>query len=465
MERIAYRRTLDRNRARFWFAALAVAAYLTGTPVKEASAGETSSEAEAAAELASEPADESPWKSIAQTWDNIQKQLNSRGIGFSIRYDGEFFSEISGGLRRGATYLGNLNLQLTVDAQRLAGWPGANVFLYGLGIHGGRPSGTFAGDAQGISNIEGPSKWVLEEAWIQQTLLDNRFSMLIGRYDLNSEFYRLQSANLFLNSSFGIGPEFAQSGQGGPSIFPNTSVGARFAIKPVEEIVLRSAILDGVPVDRAEGTRRVFVKKDGVLLVGEAAYLYRPVGPEQPRTRQFRIGRDCCGTYTGKLAAGAWYYSATFDDLTQVRANGQPARRGGNGGFYLLADQTVYQDTQEPDRHASLFGQFGMSAPRINRFAYYTGAGLTFSAPIPGRNQDEVGFAIAAAHNGSPFIRAQRNQGIPQQRSEVAFELTYLAQFGAHLAVQPDFQFVLNPNTNPRIKNALVFFLRFEISL
>ena len=64
---------------------------------------------------------------------------------------------------------------------------------------------------------------------------------LIGRYDLNSEFYRLQSASLFLNSSFGIGPEFSQSGLEGPSIFPNTSVGARFAIKPIEEIVLRTA--------------------------------------------------------------------------------------------------------------------------------------------------------------------------------------------------------------------------------
>jgi hypothetical protein len=49
------------------------------------------------------------------------------------------------------------------------------------------------------------------------------------------------SASLFLNSSFGIGPEFSQSGLEGPSIFPNTSVGARFAIKPIEEIVLRTA--------------------------------------------------------------------------------------------------------------------------------------------------------------------------------------------------------------------------------
>jgi hypothetical protein len=33
-----------------------------------------------------------------------------------------------------------------------------------------------------------------------------------------------------------------------------------------------------------------------------------------------------------------------------------------------------------------------------------------------------------------------------------------------HLAVQPDLQFVMNPNTDPRIKNAVAFILRFEVS-
>jgi porin len=117
------------------------------------------------------------------------------------------------------------------------------------------------------------------------------------------------------------------------------------------------------------------------------------------------------------------------------------------------------------DRQVTLFGQLGIGDPRVNRFAYYTGGGLTFSALIPGRNQDEFGIAVAAAHNGSPFIKAQRDQGMRERRSEVTLELTYLAQFGAHLAVQPDLQFVINPNTDPRIKNAVAFILRFELAL
>jgi porin len=405
-----------------------------------------------------------PWDPLTQKWDALQKQLDNRGIKLGIRYDGEIFTNPSGGLRQGATYLGNLNLQLNLDPQRLFGWPGATVFLYGLGIHGGQPS-SFVGDAQGVSNIEAPAKWTLEEAWIQQNLFDNRFSVLAGRYDLNSEFYRLQSAGLFLNSSFGIGPEFSQSGREGPSIFPNTSVGARFAIKPIKEIVFRMAVLDGVPVDRLNGTKDIFAKNDGVLVVAEGAYLRRPSSSEfTPRTRQFRIGRNSVRPYTGKVALGAWYYSAAFDDLTKVRPDGSAVRRHGSRGLYALADQTVYQDANYPERRMTLFGQFGIGDPRVNRFAYYTGGGLTVSALIAGRKQDEIGFAIAGAHNGTQFMEAQRNQGMRVRRSETAFELTYLAQFGSHLAVQPDIQFVINPGTDPRIKNAVAFILQFELA-
>ena len=438
-----YRAHHARRRRRLWFVVAVLAAHLLADPREQAHA---------------QVGPPSQYDS-----DSLQKRLAKRGIRLGIRYDGEGFSNLSGGQRRGATYLGNVNLELTLDAQRLIGWSGLTVFLYGLGIHGGHPS-TLAGDAQGVSNIEGPTKWALEEVWIQQDLFGNKFSALIGRYDLNSEFYRLRSAGLFLNSSFGVGPEFSQSGQAGPSIFPNTSVGARFVVKPVKEIVLRTAVLDGVPVDRPNGARRIFAKGDGLLVAGEAAYLYRPVTSEQPRTRQFRIGRNCCGPYTGKVALGGWYYTATFDDLAEIGPGGYPVRHRGSGGIYLLADQAVYQDSDHPERRLTLFGEIGIGDPRVNRFAYYTGGGLTVSALIPGRTQDELGVAIAGARNGSQFIDAKRDDGMRERRSEVTLELTYLAQFASHVAVQPDLQLVMNPNTDPGAKNAVAFILRFELS-
>jgi porin len=160
-------------------------------------------------------------------------------------YNGAAFANLGGGVRSGGTYTSNLNLQLNVDATALFGWPDSIAYLDALWLQGGLPSG-FIGDAQGVSSISAPNALKLYEAWIQKNFLGNQVSVLAGLYDLNSEFYRLQSAGLFLNSSFGIGPEFAQSGVEGPSIFPDTSVGIRIAFKPAEGLVVRVAALDGV---------------------------------------------------------------------------------------------------------------------------------------------------------------------------------------------------------------------------
>lgn len=389
--------------------------------------------------------------------------LAEHGVSPSLVYDGEGFADLSGGARRGETLLGNLNLLLTLDMERLAGWRGATVFIDGLAIHGGRPS-RFAGDAQGVSSIEAAPEWKLEEAWIQQNLFGNRFSALVGLYDLNSEFYHLHAADLFLNSSFGIGPELSQSGSGGPSIFPNTSVGARFEVKPVEGVVLRSAVLDGVPVERPTG-REVFAKGDGLLIVSEAAFLYRPpaadASPRMPH--RFLLGRVAqLPPYEDKLAIGVWHYTASFADLVRTREDGTPLTHQGSSGVYVIGDATVYKN--ESGRQMRVFGQVGLGDSRVNRFGLYTGGGVDLAGWIPGRPQDEIGFGVAAAHNGNPFVEQQRQAGQRVDRSEVTLELAYRSSIASWLNVQPDLQYVIHPNTDPRVANALVGLIRVEVA-
>ena len=164
----------------------------------------------------------------------------------TFSYTGELAENVAGGVRRGAMLPGVAGAQVSLSLGKLVGWPGARIFVFALGTHGGAPS-DFVGDVQGVSNLEAPATVRLEEAWLQQNLFANRLSWLAGRYDLNAEFYRLQSGALFINSSFGIGPEFSHSGVGGggPSIFPNTSLGTRLEYKPSANVVWRAAALDG----------------------------------------------------------------------------------------------------------------------------------------------------------------------------------------------------------------------------
>ena len=387
-----------------------------------------------------------------------------QGITPALTYNGSGFTSLRGGVRAGSTYTGNLNLQLTVDGGSRFGWKDTLFYLDGLWIHGGQPS-NFTGDAQGVSSISAPSAVKLYEAWVQKNLLDNRFSVLAGLYDLNSEFYRLQSAGLFLNSSFGIGPEFAQSAVEGPSIFPSTSAGARFAYKPTQGIVLRTAILDGVPVDRPDGGRGIFKRGDGVLIVSEADFLDRPSPSDRPLNGRFRIGRRAMlPPYDEKLVIGGWYYSAAFDDLVDLQANGLPVRHRGSSGFYALLDGVLFKDPGHLEKRLAGFLQAGYGDIRVDRFGSYVGAGLTAVGIIPGRDSDEVGLALAYARNGSHYMSLQRLQGLAVASAEKTIELTYLMQLTKWLALQPDLQYIMHPSTDPTIPNALVFQLRFEIS-
>lgn len=232
-----------------------------------------------------------------------------------------------------------------------------------------------------------------------------------------------------LNSSFGIGPEFGESGTEGPSVFPRTSVGARWGWKPADNVVLRAALLDGVPLIRPDGAYRVYQRGDGVLAVSELALLARPGDGSQGDQRS-RLGRNSMlPPYEGKLAFGAWHYTTTLDrldgaaDLTQ----------NGTSGAYVVGDRVVEHDPANPNRNLSLFVQLGVADDRINRFSTYFGGGLVAAGPFGTRPNEEVGLAVAIARNGSAFQHHQASVA-PASRAETAVDLTYLIQATAWLA-------------------------------
>jgi porin len=380
----------------------------------------------------------------------------------TLSYTGELVQNAAGGARRGATIPGVAGAQFTISLRQLVGWRGARIFVFVLGTHGGAPS-DFVGDVQGVSNLEAPATVRLEEAWVQQNLLGNRLSLLVGRYDLNTEFHRLQSGALFVNSSFGIGPEFAESGVAGPSIFPSTSVGTRMDFKPSTNVVWRAAVLDGVPVDRPGGETHLFAPGDGALLVGEVALLSRPDTVALPRHRRFGIGRGSVRAYRAKLALGGWYYTAEFPDLVARLPNGAAVQHHGSGGAYLIGDQTLWSPRRGGLGGLTVFAQLGLGDGRVNQIGSYLGGGLTFTAPFPSRAGDELGLAVAAARNGSHYERAQSAAGVPTA-GETTVELTYLAQLGSWVAVQPDVQYVIHPGGTRAAGNAVVLGLRLAVS-
>jgi porin len=392
-------------------------------------------------------------------------RLKAVGIAPSLTYEGDVAANTSGGDRRGSTYTDNLHVQLMFDGDRLADMPGLSGYLDGLWIGGGQPD-KLVGDAQGVSNITGPASIRLYEAWVQYNFLADGMSILAGRYDLNTEFYRLTSAGLFLNSAFGIGSEFGHSGfaGAGPSIFPDTALGVRLAYKPAPNTVFRLAILDGAPINRQDGSPNPFDPHDGVLVVAEASLLTRPATADAPDGgHRFRIGRHGnLQPYEDKLAVGAWYYTASFDAPGATGERTSP--RHGEGGAYLLLDRLLFRSAADPNRRVTGFLQLGAANQLLDRFGTYIGTGIVMSGALRARPADEVGLAMAMARNGSSFLEAQQQAQSPATAAETAIEFSYLAQVASWLALQPDVQYVIHPNTDPRLHNATVAQLRFEMT-
>ncbi len=327
-------------------------------------------------------------------------------------------------------------------------------------IHGGH-LGDLVGDAQGVNNIDGPGGSAIHELWLQHNFEWSGLSLLGGIYDVNSEFDRLQAAGLFLNSSFGVTPEFAGSGKTGPSIFPRTSAALRLAAKPWNGTVIRAALVDGASFERPDGSHALFRRGDGALALVEWAMLRRPdaTGDEPIAPRIF--GRfSSLPTYEDKVAVGVWRYSRRFAEAG--RGDAAAARRGLSEGAYAIGEWRLLGRGADAKKQLSGFAQAGCASPATNRFGTYVGAGIVAKGWLFGKASDQVGVSVASARQGSTWRRNAAAAGVRPTKAETTWELSYLAQARPWLTVEPDLQYVSHPGADANLRAATVFQLRTE---
>lgn len=382
----------------------------------------------------------------------------------NVAYKGEFWGNFAGGADTGIRYLDNLDVNLEINFGALPlGLKGTTVYVYGLGNQGGSIS-ELVGDVQGLSNIETANSWRIFEVWAQKKFFLANSSILVGLYDMNSEFNVLNSSLVFINSSHGLDAALALSGVLGPSTFPYTSVGSRIKINPLGGWVLQAAVLDGIPSNPAnpQGTKIFFREQDGLLFLAEMG-LYS-IGRQQLQLRnrttrlQHLLGRGAGGGRY-KFALGGWAYSKKREGW---KSDGTGER---DMGVYGLGEYQIYLEPREPYQGLTIFGRASITNEKANRLAGYIGGGLLYHGLFPERSQDEFGIAIAHAINSSiyreqsPFLN-----GRPSQQAETGFELTYMAVLTSSVSVQGDVQYIINPNMNPNLDDALAAGLRLLLS-
>jgi len=332
----------------------------------------------------------------------------------------------SGGLKPGVSVLKNVDLT--------AGWKGPDGWeLHGyiLGDFGGGFSANRTGDAQGVDNIDALPAWRLFEAYVKRTYDDGHLVSSFGMMNLNDIFDVQKNAKIFLDSSHGVGPEFAQTS---PSIFPISALGTMTSWIIDPQNTFKVGVFDGVAGDPMHKSVFVAVKlspQDGANYIGE----YK---------------RTWDG---GTLKLDHWGYTGAYP-----RIDGQGMSHDNSGNYAQLAT-TLTREAQDPTQGLKAWLRLGEADGALEPIDFYRGAGLYYIGPIDRHDADQLGFAVAQIHYGSPYRAVTPGIG----PYETDYELTYQAAVTKAITLQPDIQFVHHPSGRSDIKDDRIFMLRTAV--
>jgi len=298
-----------------------------------------------------------------------------------------------------------------------------SLYLLIQNTHGRGLTEDFIGDTQVISNIDSFDNVIqIGEYWWESQWLDQQITLRLGKQDLNTEFQRIDRAEYFIQSTFGLSPSTAFP------TYPDQAVGAVVLLRLHDSLQWKMGAWNAFVTEGIWG----FSNNDAFLVVSELEYAYSLSEQRLP----------------GTIAIGALYESEG-----QLDGQAVPVVRE----YYLQGEQVLYKPHPFDDASnqglavfTGYYPRFPGSEPIAKSIGDSAVAGLTYTGLIAGREQDVIGVGIA----WSELFQGGTNQ-------ETATELFYRAQWSSHLSLQPDIQYISSPSGI--YKDAIAVGIRMEL--
>ena len=342
-------------------------------------------------------------------------------------YTGEIFTNARGGLstNNATRYLALFDLVVELDFDAMDSALPGTLFMLAQNTHGQGITEDFVGDAQFISNIDsGKNIMQMSEYWWELGLLDDDVTVRFGKQDVNTEFFFIDLATDFIQSTFGLSPSTAYP------TYPDPSMGVVVLMQLHDAWRLKTGVWDAFSSGGSWG----FSGNDSVLVIGELEYSYALAE----------------GTLPGLLAVGAVYESAG-------ELSGEPISAVHE--YIVQLEQHLFRecpcagdDMQGLAAFAGYYPRFPGVLVTDDSMGSSLVAGLVYTGLLPCRDEDVVGAGV---------VWTELFQGGTNQ--ETVVELFYKTQLTPRLMIQPDLQYIASPSGIYR--DALAVGLRFELAL
>jgi porin len=405
---------------------------------------------------------------IFGTWDGLQTDMVSRGINVQLNAVSEFAGNVSGGVKQGSTFANQVGLDLDINWERLAGVTGFSTHLILVNRSGSSDSALF-GDhllpVQEVYGSGGDAGVHFVSFYGEETILNGKFDFAAGRMNVENDFASSSLYCSYMNNDLCGDPKALPGGDIGHSAFPDAVWAARIQIKPIQATYIKFGVY---AVNQGLYTNKYY-RSGFDFNTSQDSGVYLPM--ELGWTP--KLGVDALpGHY--KLGAGYDTSSGYKDFANALAADGVPGYtnhfRRGSTQAWALADQMVWRHGKGDTNGVILLG--GVVANNPNNTAY---ADEYFGGVVDGgfwraRPQDTIAllytFVTVSSHLGdveaveASLDLPNSNGATGVQTHEQVFEANYKFHISRGLSVQPDFQYVFQPNAQANIKDAAVFGMR-----
>jgi porin len=352
----------------------------------------------------------------------LRNQLLDYGLDVQILLKAEAMGNLYQGNNHYIHTISHLDIISNLDLKKSFGLDNTYLTSHLLFNSGGFPNNTCL-SSQGVSNIETAPVSTIYQLYLEKNFWADRFSVLFGLFDLNSEFDVQEASTIFINPSHGIGAEFSKSGINGPSIFPYTSLALRVKYLFGGNNLLKFGIFDALPSvpNNFLDLRLSHNKDEGYLIAAE-----------------YKYAKDEIESNGDKFIIGSWFYTSESNKLFNYSNSSQK-----NFGFYSSYEKLLYSVST---RDVLSFFRVGYANRNVCPVDYYLGFGFTFRGMLKNRENDIIGISLAHAHKSDSFRKfLLDSENITIKEAESNIELTYVLQLTPYIKIQPDIQILINP--------------------
>ncbi len=397
----------------------------------------------------------------------MRTDLENRGIYVRLNAIAEFAGNVSGGLQRGATSANQIAFSTDVDWQRLAGVTGFSTHLIVVNRSGANTSHLFGDNVTPVQEIYGAGGDVaahLVSAYAEESLLGGGLDLAAGWMNVENDFASSPLYCNYMNNGLCGDPKALPGGDIGHSAYPDAVWAGRVRVRLSADTYVTAGVYEVNQDLYSNADRSGFqfgVPRDSGVYVPVQISYEPKLGPEM---------------LPGHYVAGFGYNSSRFKNFSSalpMPAGTSATTRRGNTQFWGLADQMLVRIGKGDQDGLIALGGVVVNNADNSAYAQQYFAGLLGRGFWHARPED--GFALLFSYFtiSGPLGKVQAEQlelGLPisnnatgVQTNEMVLEANYNIHVYRGVDFRPDLQYIIRPNAQANIHNAVV--LGFKASV